>query len=73
MAEYNGHPSYAAWSVAQWLSCSEPHYRRAMELLKRHEPKRAAEIMWLECPERTADHVDISRRSLAYAIECLRD
>lgn len=48
MAEYNGHPSRAAWNVSLWIGNDEGLYRLALDCIKRHKTLGAAARAFME-------------------------
>jgi len=67
MAEYQGHRSWNAWSVALTLANDEPLYTRAVELLAKYPLDRAARVMARELRgERTPEGAH-------YNLLCIRE
>ncbi len=67
MAKYNGHRSWNAWNVSQWLNNDEGLYRRAVELAKAHGPGKGARLMFRELAgDRTPD-------GAVYNLTCVRE
>lgn len=69
MAEYNGHPSWAAWNVSLWLGNEEPLYRLAMYHLERAgSATRAARPLLADLPARTPDGARYTVSNLRHAL-----
>lgn len=67
---YNGHESWAAYNVHDWLNNDEGLYRLMQEAkrLFRHKPN---QVCWLksQLPDRTPDGARYSLRSIMLAME----
>jgi hypothetical protein len=73
MMKYNGHRSWAAWSVALWIGNDEGLYRLAIDSLN-HQPTidKAARSMLELLPTHTPDGAKYTLTSVREALAGLR-
>lgn len=73
MANYNGHPSYAAWNVSLWISNDEGLYGLAKDAMRRGKTKnKSAELLYESLAgDETPDGVKYTKTNLRHALKGL--
>jgi hypothetical protein len=77
MTEYQGHPSWNAWSVSLWIANDEPLYRAAIEAGKARNNhlrlRRFRELTGIEPTAKTPDGGIYNTKCVLRAINGLRE
>ena len=70
MATYNGHRSWNAWNVSLWINNDESMYLWAVDLVKKHGRRRAADLMASDLEgETTPDGARYNKTCIYEALE----
>lgn len=71
---FNGHPSWACWTVYLHMGNNEATYLQCVQLVASHGLAHATEILYARIGwSKTPDCAVYTRRSIRHALHCLTD
>ena len=73
-APYRGYPNWQLWNISLWINNTEVLYFRAVKLVERYGPRKAAEKLSAELRgQKTPDGVPYTKIALIYVLTELRN